>query len=192
MSVLLCFDLICAVRQKCIVSVFTAKCFHRRNFASHHCWHSLIPLSASHLRMLPAPCSSSSNSPERTLARSSAERLKSRRWEGQLSQDLFHLLAVEAKALTETQVWGRGDACLYWYARRLYMNQKMTYLMAGSAHSEVTPISLGVGGQVWAICAGNGVRRFILSARKRNIFICLLTWLVQIHRRLRLGLMLLY
>lgn len=35
----------------------------------------------------------------------------------------FTCLLCDGKALTE--VWGHVDACLYWYTRRLYMNQKL-------------------------------------------------------------------
>ena len=57
----------------------------------------------------------------------------------------------------QMQISHRGDACLRWYAGRLYMNQKTCYLMEGSPNSRPTPtaISPEASGQASNICPGS-------------------------------------
>lgn len=83
----------------------------------------------------------------------------------------------------QMQISHHGDACLRWNAGRLYMNQKMCYLMEGSPNSRPTPtaISPEASGQASNICPGSVPRKvcktlFYLPARAILAFASLCGW----------------
>lgn len=80
------------------------------------------------------------------------------------------------------------DACLCWYAERLYMSQKICYLMESSASLQIDQhishhnLQAGCKHQPWKTGLG-----FILSSSKNNISIFLLKWFNQMLCRLKLA-----
>lgn len=61
----------------------------------------------------------------------------------------------------QMQILHHGDACLCWYVRCFYMNQKLCYLMEGPANSRPTPTasSPGDSGQAPNSCPGTLPRK---------------------------------
>lgn len=135
--------------------------------SSHHYWHSPIPVCLP-CRMLPAlllllPLSHQDSGQEWCW--------KTEGWEMERSVLPFQrshpgtclswLWRQKPSRCAQMQISHHGDACLRWYAGRLYMNQKMCYLMEGSANSRPTPtaISPEASGQASNICPGSGPRK---------------------------------
>lgn len=121
----------------------------------------------------------------RTLARGGAERLKGGRQKGLRSHPRTCRSWPCMRKLscwTQMQISHHGDACLRWYAGRLYMNQKTCYLMENFANSRLTPtaISPEASGQASKICPGS-VRKvcwtlFYLLGRAILVFASLCEW----------------
>lgn len=139
------------------MAVFTSLSrFETLWFSLYQHWTILVCLPQRTFSALPF----SSHCLPKTLARSGAERLNGWRWK--VCAPISALPSVVSsvdknKRVAQMQISHHCDACHHWNGGRLYMNQKMCYLMEGFLNSRpiFTAITQQASSQVSNICPGN-------------------------------------